>query len=149
MKKVLLSIAIVTLSSILFAASTQVGTGREARAYTVGDLALRLAVELGLEMETPVPEQARQALAAEGIEVAGELGRLLVEDDVVGILNQMNLHLSTSKPDRPVDEAKVELLLGLLGGPGTEIKGGISASDRGLNPPGGGFGRSKSKASPN
>jgi hypothetical protein len=121
----------------------------DAALLTVGDLAVRLAGEMALKPSGPDAEAARQALAGAGVQVGGDLQRTLREKDVADILNQLGLHLTTSKPDRPVDGTKVDRLFDLVfQGTGTENKGGVSASDRGNDPPGGGFGRSKSHASP-
>jgi len=112
-------------------------------AYTVGDLAVRLAHDLRLETQGEGPEAASAALVSAGVTIAGDLGRPLREKELTEILNQLGLHLTTSKPDRAVDEVRVNRLLELMLPPEGE-----SASDQGNDPPGGGFGRSKSQASP-
>jgi hypothetical protein len=117
--------------------------------YTVGDLAVRLAYDLRLETQGEGADIASAALVSKGVTIAGDLGRPLREKELTEILNQLGLRLTTSRPDRPVEAAKVDRLLGmLLAPPGTEGEGGDSTSGQGENPPGGGYGRSKSVASP-
>ena len=117
--------------------------------YTVGDLAVRLAHDLRLKMQGDGADVASAALTAAGVTISGDLGRPLREKDLTEILNQIGLHLTTSRPERPVEEARLNRLLELLlATPRTEGEGGDSSSDRGTDPPGGGFGRSKSQASP-
>jgi hypothetical protein len=120
-----------------------------AAAYTVGDLAIRLAHDLRVEVSAEGADVASAALVSAGITISGDLTRPLREKDLIDVLNQLGLHLSTSKPDRTVDEVRLGRLLDLvLATPATEGENGVSSSDRGNNPPGGGFGRSKSHASP-
>jgi len=142
-------IAVVGLA-VAFGASGTLMAGPDSSAvYTVGELALRLATELRLDVPGEGAEVASAVLASAGVTISGDLTRELRERDVAEILNQLGLQLTTSNPDRAVGDAKVELLLGLVVvAPGTEGSGGASASDRGNNPPGGGFGRSKGQASP-
>jgi hypothetical protein len=117
--------------------------------YTVGELAVRLAHDLRLQMQGDGADVASAALTAAGVTVSGDLARPLREKELTEILNQLGLHLTTSRPERAVEEAKLDRLLELLlAAPGTEGEGGDSTSDQGYNPPGGGFGRSKSVASP-
>lgn len=91
------------------------GTGQTTSgAYTVGDLAVRLASSIGLHLEEPAPSLARTALATLGLRIDADLKAPLVEEDAVAIFNQLGFHLSTSNPERPVTEEKVEMLVKLI-----------------------------------
>lgn len=141
--------AVLGLALGLVASGTFVAADDGAAVFTIGDLAVRLAQDLRVDLPAEGAEAATAALASAGVTISGDLTRQLREKDLTEILNQLGLHLTTSKPDRPVDEARLGRLLDLLiEAPATEGAGGVSTSDRGNNPPGGGFGRSKSQASP-
>jgi len=141
--------AVVGLVVGITASGALLAQGDTASDYTVGDLAVRMAHDLGIAAPEVKPVDASAALAARGITITGDLTRPLLEKDVTEILNQLGLNLTTSRPERRVDEVKVGRLLDLvLGAVGAEGAGGVSTSDRGNSPPGGGFGRSKSQASP-
>lgn len=146
-KTVVSAVALVVL--MLAGSAAVIAAPAEEAPATVGDLAVRLAGEMQLKPEGPDAEAARAALAAAGVQVTGDLARTLREKDVTEVLNQLGLRLTTSQPDRTVDRTKIGRLLDLVfQAPATEGAGGDSTSDRGNNPPGGGFGRSKSQASP-
>ena len=117
--------------------------------FTVGDFAVRLAQRLGAE-EVSSAEEAREALREAGVEVEGTLLRPVQEEDLTEILNQLGYHLTTSQPGRTVDADRADRLLDLFVGiEGRGGEPGVSTSDRGNSPPGGGHGRSRAHASPN
>jgi len=142
-------VAVLGLSLGLAATGGLAAADDSADVYTVGELAVRLAQDLRVDLPTESAEAATAALASAGVTISGDLTRQLREKDLTEILNQLGLHLTTSKPERPVDEVRLSRLLDLvIAAPATEGAAGESTSDRGNNPPGGGFGRSKSQASP-
>ena len=112
MNKALMSFALL-LAALTPLAAAPAGNGP----YTVGDLVLRLAPELGLRLEEPSAALARTALSSVGIRIEAELDSPLVERDAVAIFNQLELHLTTSQPARPVGTTKVEMLIALLRDP--------------------------------
>jgi len=141
--------AIAGLAFGIAASGTFMAGAGNAAVYTVGDLAVRLAHDLRVKTPGEGAEIASAALGSAGVTISGDLTRELREKDVVEIVNQLGLHLTTSSPARAVDETRLDRLLALVFvAPAFEGRGGESASDRGNNPPGGGFGRSKSQASP-
>jgi len=141
--------AIVGLALGMAASGALTAADRTPTVFTVGDLAVRLAQDLRVDLQGEGASAASAALVSAGVTISGDLNRPLREKDVTEILNQLGLHLTTSKPERAVDEVRLGRLLDLiLEVPATEGGGGDSSSDRGNNPPGGGFGRSKSQASP-
>ncbi|MGD8377066.1 MAG: hypothetical protein PVF68_13105 [Acidobacteriota bacterium] len=97
------------------ALAVTMGSGQtRSDAYTVGDLAVRLASAVELHLEEPSPSLARTALATLGLRIDADLKAPLVEEDAVAIFNQLGFHLSTSNPARPVTEEKAAMLVKLI-----------------------------------
>ena len=99
----------------LLSAPVVVGAGGAGALHeaTVGDLALGLAAEIGLG-EAESPEAAVASLAAAGIQVEGELTDRLREKALISALNQIGLHLVTSRSQRPVDAKQLHDVLRLM-----------------------------------
>lgn len=98
---------------VAFAGGAAAAAQPQAAPCTVGDLAVRLAAEMGVRAEERTPEGARAFLAEVGVEVAAPLDRRLSEADTVTILNQFGANLTTSAPAAPVDSARLDRILGL------------------------------------
>ena len=124
------------------------GTMAAEKNFTVGDFAVQMAAAMKLEAPQGGfdAKTASVALREAGVVLEGDLAKALQEDDVVGALSQLGLTLTTSTPDRAVSQTRAADILKTFDGVfATEA----STSDKGNNPPGGGFGRGgKKHASP-
>lgn len=123
------------------------GVAAMAADYTVGDFAVKMATTMNLTAPQGGfnAETAAVALREAGVVLKGELKGELKEADVVAALSQLGLNLTTTTPDRNVSQARADQILKAFDG----ILATESTSDKGNNPPGGGFGRGgKKHASP-
>ena len=108
-RNITLTLAFGIVLSLTPAFAAETGT------VTVGDLTLRLAEALGVVWDDdPAPEVARAALEDLGIDVPGELGHPLREQDAVAILGQAGLSLTTSNPERRLGAEEVDRIFGLM-----------------------------------
>lgn len=117
--------------------------------FTVGDFAVKMAkaMDLAAPEEGFNADSALTALRDAGVELKGDLGGELKEAELVQVLEQLGLDVTTSNPDRVVSSDRADSILSAFDSAfGTE---GTSTSDKGNNPPGNGFGRGgKKRASP-
>jgi len=137
------------LGSVLCLALAGVAATAADLDYTVGDFAVTMATTMNLTVPQAGfnAETATAALREAGVVVKGDLKSALKEADVVNALSQLGLNLTTGNPDRSVSQSRADQILKAFDGalaPGVE-----SSSDKGNDPPGGGFGRGgKGKVSP-
>ena len=116
--------------------------------YTVGDFAVAMATTMNLAAppEGFNAETAATALREAGVVVKRDLKSALNEADVVNALGQLGLNLTTGNPDRSVSQSRADQILKAFDG---VLAPGVEKSDKGNDPPGGGFGRGgKKHASP-
>ena len=104
------------------------GAAVAAPPYTVGDLTVRLAGLLDLESDTA--EDARLALAVEGIEIRTGLSSVLLEGDAIDLLNQLGLQLTTRTPGEPIGSATVDAIFASLLGEDTILPAGMEGMIR-------------------
>jgi hypothetical protein len=135
------------LGSVLCLALAGVAATAADSQYTVGDFAVQMAAAMNLAVPNGGfnAETATNALREAGVVLKGDPKSELKEADIVAALSQLGLNLTTTSPDRNVSQARADQILKAFDGVLTTE----STSDKGNNPPGGGFGRGgKKHASP-